>query len=75
MASGSGAHGLNTIATEIIIMMPPPFASHLQNERIMHRKDLGFHYCATINDIASLPGLNLNMVLTKTLKSIYFDDI
>lgn len=57
------------------MMMPLPLASHLQNARIMHPKDLGLHYFATINDIASLPGLNLNMVLTKTLKPIYFDDI
>lgn len=57
------------------MMMPLPLAAHLQNEKIMHPKDLGLHYCATINDIASLPGLNLNMVLTKTLKPIFFDDI
>lgn len=61
MASGSGARCLYTIATKIIIMLPLPFAALL----IMHRKDLGFHYCVTINDIASLPGLNLNTVQTK----------
>lgn len=69
MALGSGAHCLSIIATKIIMMMPLPLASHLQIERIMHPKDLGFHCCTTINDIASLPGLNLK------LKPISFDDI
>lgn len=40
-----------------------------------HKKIWGLHYCASIDDIAFLPSLNLKMVLSKKLKPTYFDYI
>lgn len=57
--------------------MHRPLVSHLL-ERIMqqkHKKIWGLHYCASIDDIAVLPSLNLKMVLSKKLKPTYFDYI
>lgn len=57
--------------------MHRPLVSHLL-ERIMqqkHKNIWGLHNCATINDIGSLPRLNVKTVLTKKLKPTYFDYI